>query len=136
MVMLLVMPNMKKFKSEKNGTPLSSASATGFSVDYPFIEADAGTKAAVATSAGSMILASAISFGASVIGGGSLELMWSMVNTLQIIYYIGLMKLYYPAHVHVFFGYLGLSNMDNEVIALLTQMIFGDIFFVSNPVNG
>jgi cysteine-rich repeat protein len=56
-------------------------------------------------------------FGLILILGGSLEMVWSLINTLQIISFLPLMISYYPEHVKIMFSILEFSNMDIEFIS-------------------
>ena len=49
--------------------------------------------------------------------GSSLELIWSLVNTLQLISYLPLMVPNYPQHVQIMFELLGFTNFDIEFIS-------------------
>lgn len=76
-----------------------------------------------------------ISLAAGVLAGGSLELMWSMTNTLQIVSYFGLLDLYYPANTNVIFKYMSYANFDNPIITLVSKYIFSGEYFDTDPVN-
>lgn len=56
---------------------------------------------------------------------GSIELIWSLINTLQIITYLPIMTPFYPGHVKVMYGVLSFVNMDISYIASLFNFIFG-----------
>ena len=45
--------------------------------------------------------------------GGSMQLMWSMINTLQVLYFIPLISVFYPGNVFIMFTFLGIVNMEN-----------------------
>ena len=55
--------------------------------------------------------------GVMVILGGSLEMLWSLINTLQIISYLPLMTPYFPEHVKVMFRILESTNLDFAPLA-------------------
>lgn len=44
-------------------------------------------------------------------------MIWSLINTLQLITYLPLMTPYYPAHVKVMFEVLAFVNMDIQFIS-------------------
>jgi len=46
-----------------------------------------------------------------------LELIWSLVNTLQLICFLPLMINYYPEHVSVMFEILDFANLEIEYLA-------------------
>ena len=56
-----------------------------------------------------------------VIGGGSMEMVWALINTLQLISYLPLMTPYFPEHVRIMFEILQFTNCDFE---FLTQFIY------------
>jgi cysteine-rich repeat protein len=65
-----------------------------------------------------------VAFGSIMVLGGSLEMVWSLINTLQIICFLPLMFDVYPEHVTIMFGILEFSNMDFSFISnMLTDMI-------------
>lgn len=45
-----------------------------------------------------------------IIGGGSLEMIWALINTLQLIAYLPLMTPFFPEHVRVMFFLLQFTN--------------------------
>ena len=66
----------------------------------------------------------ACTFGLLLLLGGTLEMVWSLVNTLQIITFLPLMIPYYPEHVKIMFEILEFTNMDIEFISnMFTQFI-------------
>lgn len=77
----------------------------------------------------------AISIAAGVLAGGSMEMMWSMANTLQIIYFLGLLALYYPPHTLTVFKYIAYANFENPLFGYASQLLFGNSFFIDNPIN-
>jgi hypothetical protein len=56
-------------------------------------------------------------FGLLLILGSSLELIWSLINTLQIISYLPFMIPYYPEHVKIMFQILSFVNLDIEFLS-------------------
>ena len=107
-----------------------------FTVTFPYVKADKSTTGVAGSSSLVAFLTSmAISVGAGVLTGGSIELMWCMINTLQIIYYIGLMSLLYPPHVNVFFGFLALANANNALLSKISELVFGTRINDVNPVT-
>mmetsp|Transcript_1619 Transcript_1619/g.1436 ORF Transcript_1619/g.1436 Transcript_1619/m.1436 type:complete len:96 (+) Transcript_1619:669-956(+) len=49
--------------------------------------------------------------------GQSLSSMWTLINTLQLIYYSGLMTLYFPLSIFSFIGYIAVVNLENETFS-------------------
>lgn len=75
---------------------------------------------------------------------GSVELIWSLINTLQIITYLPLITPYYPEHVKVMFAMLEFVNMQIPYMASLFSKLFGFLHlnapsyndrFLSNGIN-
>ena len=52
-----------------------------------------------------------------IIGGGSLEMIWALINTMQLISYLPLMTPYFPEHVRIMFKLLKFSNCDFEFLS-------------------
>jgi hypothetical protein len=55
--------------------------------------------------------------GVLVFWGTSLEMVWSLINTLQMVCYLPLMIENYPEHVKVMFNVLEFSNMEIEILS-------------------
>ena len=53
--------------------------------------------------------------------GSSLEFIWSLINTLQLVSYLPLMVPNYPQHVQKMFELLGFTNLDIEFISNLVK---------------
>ena len=53
--------------------------------------------------------------------GSSLEFIWSLINTLQLVSYLPLMVPNYPQHVQKMFELLGFTNLDIEIISNLVK---------------
>jgi hypothetical protein len=51
------------------------------------------------------------------VGGGSIELMWAMINTLQIIAFLPLMTPFFPSHVRLMYKLLKFSNFEFEFLS-------------------
>ena len=67
-----------------------------------------------------------------VVGGGSMEMIWALLNTMQIISYLPLMTDYFPEHVRVMYLILKFTNLN---FGFMTDIFKKMIFFnVSNPV--
>ena len=52
-----------------------------------------------------------------ILSGGSLEMIWTMINTMQLISYLVLMTPYFPDHVRVMFQLVKFSNCDFEFLS-------------------
>ena len=74
--------NPKNFVSNTGGI-VDVSDSSKFTVTYPYVKAGKGTTGMAGSSSLVAFLTSmAISVGAGVLTGGSLELMWCMINTL------------------------------------------------------
>ena len=58
-----------------------------------------------------------------IIGGGSLEMIWALINTLQLISYLPLMTPYFPEHVRIMFFILKFANCDFELLSNMFKYI-------------
>lgn len=56
-------------------------------------------------------------FGVVILCGQSIEILWSLINTLQLITYLTLMIGYYPDHVKIMFQLLQFVNLDISYIS-------------------
>ena len=65
-----------------------------------------------------------ISLGVSLFTGGSVELMWSLANTLQIIFFFGYFNLYYTPELLTVFSYMKFSNFDNPIFEYIRSKTF------------
>ena len=68
-----------------------------------------------------------LSIGVSLVTGGSIELMWSLANTLQILFFYAMLDLHYPPELSTVFSYMSYSNFDNplfEYIRIEASKIF------------
>lgn len=73
-----------------------------------------------------------ISVGISTVTGSSMELLWSMTNTEQIIFYFALLDLAYPSDTMLIFSYMGYANFQTQIFIYVTTLIFNDGFFDSD----
>ena len=46
-----------------------------------------------------------------------MDQLWGLVNSLQIIHFIPMMSLFFPAHARVMFDYISIANADNVPLA-------------------
>ena len=65
-----------------------------------------------------------LSIGISIATGGSIELMWSLANTLQILYFYGVLDLYYTPELQTVFSYMKYSNFDNPWFEFIRSKTF------------
>ena len=72
----------------------------------------------------------------SSFGDYSVEIMWGLMNTLQIIYYINFIYVVFPTDLETVFELLSWANADNEYLAMLTFVILPKENFNQDEVNG
>ena len=68
----------------------------------------------------------------SLITGGSIELMWSLTNALQIMYFWETFNLYFPSNLITVFTYMKYSNFDNPV----SEYLRGKMMAIFESVKG
>ena len=96
------------------------------------------TKSAKTTGSGTsitFIMTFILSMGVSLLTGGSMEHMWSLTNTLQILYICGLLRLYYSPNLQQVFKLLEYSNFDNPITNEISKYVFMSISITSYPLN-
>lgn len=72
----------------------------------------------------------------SMLLGSSMEAMWSLISTCQLLFFLGLVSVYYPKNILKFFTYLGMANVDNVFLTMLTQAaIVGNNHDNRQPIN-
>ncbi|CAI2360304.1 unnamed protein product [Moneuplotes crassus] len=71
----------------------------------------------------------------SVLTGSSMELMWSLANTLQILFIMGLLDLHCPSNLKALISYLKYSNFDNPLTKWLSSILIKSFKNVSSPMN-
>lgn len=126
------MANVNAYKSHRQ---LPIASKYVFS--YEILELPSSTTSATANSGASytFIITMCISLGISLLTGGSMELMWSLANTLQILFFYSFMNLYYFSDLVAVFSFMSYSNFDNPVTKYVSKVIIGGISLIKSPVN-
>ena len=75
-----------------------------------------------------------MSIGVSLITGGSLELMWSLANTLQVMYYYGMLDLNYTPELLATFSYMKYSNFDNPVFEFIRSKAMNAFSFIQATI--
>ena len=70
-----------------------------------------------------------------IVGGGSLEMIWALLNTMQIISYLPLMTEYFPNHVRIMFQLLKFANMNFDILKQLFQIMIWINIYSSVPYN-
>ncbi|CAI2358774.1 unnamed protein product [Moneuplotes crassus] len=131
-LLLVKFYKVESFKSE-NLIPIS----TSFEYKYQFTTVEASEQAQATGEGASytFVFSFGVSLVVSVLTGGSMELMWSLANTLQIVFILGLLNLYYPPNLSVIFSYLKYSNFDNPVTQALSSFAFKSINIIDSPIS-
>ena len=66
-----------------------------------------------------------------LIGGGSFEILWALINSMQIISYLPLMTPFFPKHVQIMFEVLKFSNINfsflSDIFKSMVPLDFGQI---------
>jgi cysteine-rich repeat protein len=102
--------NPKKFRSPIGGCVQPSAFKK--SLESSLTSTAASAKAASGLSMYLIMAGVMVMFGLLIFCGSSLEMVWSLINTLQLISFLPIMISYYPEHVKVMFEILEFSNME------------------------
>jgi hypothetical protein len=63
------------------------------------------------------------------------SLMWSLTNTLQLLFYIGALNLYFTPELKKVFEYMKYSDFDNPITEYLSKLILSDVFTIKSPVS-
>ena len=129
---VLQLNEVSRFKSN-NKIPMKSAKQYKFIVES-FTPSES-TQSAGSGASYTFIIAMVLSLGVSVLTGGSIELMWSLANTLQIMFFFGMLKLNFSSDLILIYSYMKYSNLDNPVSDFLSEKINSFMDFVQNPVS-
>lgn len=130
--LILTITDLSAFTSNKS---ISLITESQFIFTFELVQASESAEAASSSASYMLVATFGVSVISSVLTGGSMELMWSLANTLQIVFMLGLLNLYYPANLLVAFRYMGYSNFENPVTKLLSNVVLGMFSFVPNPVG-
>lgn len=130
--LMIEFSNTNAFKSGEQ-IPISSSKI--FNYNFDEISPSATSQSANSGAGYTFVITMAISLGVSLLTGGSMELMWSLTNTLQIIFFFGMLNLYYSAELKEIFVFMAFSNFDNPATRYLTSLVMGGFSFISSPVS-
>ena len=64
-----------------------------------------------------------------------MELMWSLANTLQLLFFIGLIELNYPSDLESTYKIMSYSNFDNPLTKYMTSVVFIGVNFINSPIS-
>ncbi len=85
-----------------------------------------------------MLVALGVNAVFAFLSSGSMELMWSFLNVVQIMNYIPLINIKFPNTVTYLFSYLKIANTDIQYFEAWFQSVFNlnsDTFKNDNPMN-
>ena len=116
-----------------NKIPINSSARFKFTVAS--LEPNQSTQVAGSGASYTFIITGLIAILVGVLTGGSIELMWSLANTLQIWVYFGMLNLYYSADLTEMYSYLKCANFDNPISDFIKSKFTTSLKFVINPVN-
>ena len=115
-IIWLQITNTQHFKSTHNIT-LNSPQSYKFSVSKPNVSEAVSTTASAISYM--FIFTMLISIGVSLITGGSIELMWSLANTLQVMFFYALLDLNFTPELLTVFEFMKYSNFDNPIFEFI-----------------
>ena len=75
-----------------------------------------------------------MSFGINTVTGGSIELMWSLANTLQIMFFYAMLNLYLTSELLTMFMDMEYSNFDNPVFEFFRAKVVDVINIVQTTI--
>ena len=70
-----------------------------------------------------------------IVGGGSMEMLWALLNTMQIISYLPLLTKYFPQHVRIMFLILKFSNLNFEFLSQIFMKMINLNMTIAVPYN-
>jgi len=129
---LLSLSDVKQFKSS-HMIPISAPISFTFSFDK--IDASQGAQSGGAGASYTFIFTILISLGISLFSGGSMELMWSLANTLQMIFFMALLDINYSPDLLAIFGFMRYSNFDNPMTEYVNDILSDTLNFIKKPLS-
>ena len=126
-VVRLQLIDVTKFTNEHDISMLASSL---FTFNVAGLPASDSVKSGGSSASYMFIFIMLMSIGVSFITGGSIELMWSLANTLQILYYYGVMDLNYSPELLSTFSSMKYSNFDNPVFEFIRDKTMSTFSFV------
>lgn len=117
----------------QEGTKMVEAQIMTMDVSDP--NSSQGAEAASSGAAVAFIIGLVVSVGVSVLTGGSIELMWSFTNTLQVLFFYGLMNLYFSSDLKSVFEFMSYSNFKNPLRDIISDFISKYIDIPGSPIS-
>lgn len=132
-ILVIEFINVNAYKSV-HLIPISSNKI--FKFEIPEVPPSATSQTAKGGASYTFIFTMGISIGISLLTGGSMELMWSLANTLQIIFFFSMLNLYYSSDLLSVFSFMSYSNFDNPITSYISKGLVGGLNLITSPVNG
>ena len=120
------------FKSE-HLIPMLSSKVVSFKLSK--IEPSKGTQSSGTGASYMFLITILISIGVSILTGGSMELMWGLANTLQIISFYRMLALSFSSDFDAVFSFMRLSNFDNPISDYIKQFIIDGLSMIQSAVS-
>ena len=76
-----------------------------------------------------------VSAAVSMAAGSSMEILFALINALQIIHFIPMMTLFFPPHARVMFSFVSVANMDNAMMAYIFSFFVDEAQLQGTPFN-
>ena len=130
-IVLVQLIDVTKFKSEHN---ISILSTNLFIFKVSGQPPSESTQSGCSGASYMLVFAMLLSIGVSIFTGGSIELMWSLTNTLQILFYTGMLNLYYTPELLAMFSYMKFSNFDNPASEYIKSKLQSLANFVNSAI--
>ncbi|CAI2359689.1 unnamed protein product [Moneuplotes crassus] len=131
-ILQVSLEDVNAFTSQDN---MAISNSMQYKYQFGEIPASATTEATGSGATIMFFLTFGFSIGVSVLTGSSMELMWSLTNTLQIVFILGLLRLHYPSNLKAVYSYMKYSNFDNPITKKLSEISLSSLSFVSSPIN-
>ena len=124
--------NVYKFKSSH---AIAMMSPVRYVFRYPSPDPNESNESTNKGASYTFVFSFLISIGVSLLTGGSMELMWSLANTLQIMFFYGTLNLYLSINLKNLFSFMRYSNFDNPVTDYISNLVIGGINIIKIPVS-
>ena len=129
---MLTLVKADKFKSE-HLIPMLSSKVISFVL--PKTEPSKGTQSSGAGASYTFMITILISIGVSILTGGSMELMWGLTNTLQIIFLYRMLNLGFSSDLQAVFSFMRYSNFDNPVTDYIKKFAINGLSLIQSTVS-
>ncbi|CAI2362650.1 unnamed protein product [Moneuplotes crassus] len=130
--LLVTFKEVKTFYSQ-NDIPISNEYEFRYTFDV--LPSSDTAKGASSTASFTLIISFILSVAISVFTGESMEQMWSLANTLQILFFLGLLEINYPSNLRATFEFMKYSNFDNPLTKMLSEWISNALNFGSVRID-